>query len=110
MADDPNECREQTERYRPTVPELLRSLQKIQQTFHEWISRRSCDYSCSVILASLAIAFELFDLDTLRRDPDPEELSFLVQSESCRVTRFLSSSILRFVASSSVHLKMHGRN
>jgi hypothetical protein len=60
MADDPNECREQAERYRPTVPELLHAIQQIRQTFEEWISRRRSEYSCSVALASLAIAFAAF--------------------------------------------------
>jgi sialic acid synthase SpsE len=56
MVDDPNECREQAE----LVPKLLRALQKIQQTFEEWISRGRSEHSCSVALASLAIAFGAF--------------------------------------------------
>ena len=54
MAADPNECRD----HKAVIPGLLRSLQKLQQMFEQWIARESGS-GCSLYLASLAITFGL---------------------------------------------------
>ena len=54
MSADLIECGDHSEA--AVIPGLHRSIQKIQQIIEQWISRES-GCSCSLSLASLAIAF-----------------------------------------------------
>ena len=57
MADDPNECREQAERY-IALAAALYSFRNIQQMVQKRIKIKRSDYSC--LLALSAIAFGAF--------------------------------------------------
>ena len=57
MADDPNECREQAERYQ-ALAAALRSFRNIRRVFGQQILRKTSDYSH--LLALPALAFGAF--------------------------------------------------